>query len=372
MKFISTLIVVLLIVSVSTAQPGKVAKTIKGKVINSATSEPVSYTNIGIEGTYYGTSSNSDGDFELKIPEEMFNDTIFFSAVGFINRKFPLESLFERDFNLIKIEPQSYDIKEVDIAAQSRVLIRILSMASEEIPYNFISGPLNMECSYTNNKTVNDTVTVIQKAGVLIYDKTGYSNPSKLDAYQHVKYTLKKEEWIDDYRFSSGKTNLDEMLGLDWVRSSYSILNPNILNDFQLKLDSEPVINGKSYWVISFSQKNPTLAGSGDFYATDFSGKITIEKDDYAVLKIEGKVKSPVNNRQGKSLAIGKSTAVHPENVSYDFSINYVNLKPETITLNKKYNFNGDKIQENSTLTIDRVQTTQITPLDSRQYFTGE
>lgn len=372
MKLILVIIFSLFIVIVSPAQQAKVARTIKGKVINSATSEPVSYTNIGIEGTFYGTSSNGDGDFELKIPEEMVNDNIFFSAVGFANKNFPVKTLFEREVNLVKIEPQSYDIKEVDIAAQSKVLIRILTMASEEIPYNFISGPLNLECSYTNNKTINDTVSVIQNAGVLVYDETGYSNPSKLDAYQHVKYALKKEDWKDDYRFSSGKTNLDEMLGLDWVRSAYSVLNPGILNDFQLKLDSEPVINGKAYWTISFSQKNPTLAGSGDFYASEFSGKITIEKEDYAVLKIEGSVKSPVNNRQGKSLAIGKSTAAHPENVSYNFSINFINLKPEIITLNKKYTLKGEKIQENSTLTVDRVKTTQVTALDSRQYFTGE
>lgn len=372
MKFSITLIFSLLIVSLSSAQQARIAKTVKGKVINSATSEPVSYTNIGIEGTYYGTSSNSEGDFELKIPEEMVNDNIFFSAVGFIGKSLPVKSLFERESNLIKIEPQSYDIEGVDIAAQSKVMVRILTMASEEIPYNFIAGPLNLQCSYTNTKTINDTISVTQKASVLIYDKTGYASPSKLGAYQDVKYVLTKEDWKDDYRFTTGKTNLDEMLGLDWVRSAYSVLNPEILNDFQLKLDGEPVINGKQYWTISFSQKNPTLAGSGDFYATAFSGKITIEKDDYSVYKIEGKVTSPLNNRQGKSLAVGTTSDSRLEKVNYNFSISYVNLKPETITLNKTYRFKGDKIEEQSSLSVDRVQTTQITPLGSRQYFTGE
>ncbi len=372
MKIISILIFTFLIVSASIAQKAKVAGIIKGKVINSATSEPVSYTNIGIEGTYYGTSSNSEGAFELKVPEEMVNSNIFFSAVGFVNKNLPVQSLFEREFNLIKIDPQSYDIKDIDIAAQSKVLVRILSMASEEIPYNYISGPLNLECSYTNNKSVNGSVSEIQKANILIYDKTGYANPSKFDAYQHVKYSLKKNDWKADYSFSDGKTNMDELLGFDWVRSEYSVLNPEILTEFQLKLDSEPVINGISYWVISFSQKNPTLAGSGDFYASSFSGKITIAKEDYAVLKIEGNVKSPKNNRQGKSLAIGKSATSYLQDVTYDFSINYVNLKPETISLNKKYTYKGDKVEENSTLKIDKVQTTETTSIDSRQYFTGE
>ncbi len=353
-------------------QQAKIIATIKGKVINSVTSEPVSYTNIGLEGTYYGTASNSEGNFELKIPDEMANGNIYFSAVGFVNKNFPVKTLFEKEFNVIKIDPQSYDIDDIDVAAQSKVLIRILTMASENIPYNFVAGPFNFNCTYTNNKTINDTTKVLEKADILIYDRTGYSNPSKLDAFQNVKYSLKKDAWKDDYRFSSGTTNMDELLELDWVRSAFSVLNPEILNGFQLKLDSEKEINGKACWIISFSQEKPTLAGSGDFYASSFNGKITVAKDDYSVLKIVGNVQSPKNSLQGKSLAIGKTLSEFPKNVSYSFSVEYINLKPENITLNKKYDYAGNNIKEDISLKINRVQTTNLTQLKMREYFTGE
>lgn len=353
-------------------QQAKIVETIKGKVINSITNEPVSYTNIGLEGTYYGTASNSEGNFELKIPEEMVSKNIYFSAVGFVNKNFPVQTLFEKEFNVIKIDPQSYDIDDIDVAAQSKVLIRILTMASENIPYNFVAGPFNLSCTYTNNKTINDTTTVIEKADILIYDQTGYSNPSKLDAYQNVKYSLKKEEWKDDYRFSSGTTNMDELLELDWVRAEFSVLNPEILNGFHLELESEKEINGKACWIISFSQEKPTLAGSGDFYALSFNGKITVAKDDYSVLKITGNLQSPKNNPQGKSLAIGKSSSDFPKNISSTFSVEYINLKPELITLNKEYDYSGNKIKENISLKINKVQTTNLTLLDTREYFTGE
>jgi len=139
-----------------------------------------------------------------------------------------------------------------------------------------------------------------------------------------------------------------------------------------LKLASEPVIKGKECWIISFVQEKPTLAGSGDFYATAFEGKITIVKENYSVVRIEGKVQSNKNNRQGKSLAIGNSRKNFYKNVSYQFSTDYENMKPEKILLEKQYTFHGKKISENVSLKMDQIQTTNLSFLGSRDYFIGD
>ena len=362
-----------LILSISLfAQEGKtVVKTIKGKVINADTNEPISYTNIGIEGTLHGTASNAEGDFELKIPHEFVSKNIYFSAVGFKNLIFPVKTLFEKEFNAVKLKSQSYDIDDVDIAAQNKVLIRILRMAFEHIAYNFIRGPYNLIAQYNNEKTVGNTTTK-QSAEVLIFDKNGYSNPSKKDAFQSLKYSIKAEDSENDYSFSTGTTNIDELLELDWARSATSVLNPDLTGGFSLKLMSEPKLNGQEFWVISFSQDNITFASSGDFYANAFKGEITINKEDYSVLKIEGKTESPKNNRQGKSLAIGENNKNFYRDVVYDFAIEYESLKPSIIELNKSYIQNGKNITEKSALKINRVNAINVTQLDSRQYFTGK
>ena len=372
MKLLSIIAILFILSQSSMAQQsGKIVETVKGKVINASTNAPISYTNIGLVGTLYGTASDSAGNFELKIPQDLASKEIYFSAVGFKNRQFPVKSLFSKEFNVIKIEPQSYGIEDVDIAAQNMVLIRILRMASENIPYNFIQGPYNLAGVYNNEKSVNDS-TIKQNVEVLIYDQTGYSNPSKKDAFQSLKYSLKTEESDNDYRFSTGTSNLDELLDLDWVRSASSVLNPALTNGFSLKLKDEPTINGKDYWVISFKQTQPTLAGSGDFYATSFWGEITINKEDYSVLKIEGKTKSQKNNRQGKALAIGNSNSNYYENVSYDFSALYKEQTPVKMELNKTYTYKGDIISEHSVFEITSARANNLTELDSRQYFTGK
>jgi hypothetical protein len=345
----------------------RVAQSIKGKVINQMTNEAVAYTNIGIEGTFYGTASDADGNFELKIPEEMVNKQIFFSALSYKNDTFPVRTLFEREFNIIKLEPLAYDIENVDVAARSRVLIRILRMASENTPYNFLGGPFNLFCALESEKTIDDTVKTVDKAEVLIFDKTGYKQPSKTDAFQMRNYALSKEK--PDYSFSTGIINFDELLDLDWVRSATSVLNPGVVWQFDLTLEDEPEIDGNSYWVIAFSQEKPTLAGAQDFYASSFKGKITIAKHDYSVKKIEGSAISEKHNRQGKSLAVGNSNTKYLEDVSYNFEITYSRLKPEMILLHKKYRFGGKNVEETSRLVVNQVQTTGLEEITSRDYF---
>lgn len=350
----------------------KVAHTIKGKVVDANTNRPVSYTNIGLEGTFFGTASDSEGNFELKIPEEMVDKDIYFSAVGFTNKQFPVKELFSKEFVVVKLESQSYDVDEVGVAAQNKVLIRILRMASENIKYNYGSGPFNMHFAYSKEKAVNGQVKAPQIATVLLYDETGYTHPSKVDAFNARNYSVTKEQSDEDYLFSSAQLYLDDLLGFDWVRSASGILSPALLSKYQLTLESQPVIDGKEYWVISFSPRVPSLATTGDYYASTFKGKVSINKEDYSILKIEGQVVAPKNNRQGRALAIGEGNTDFYTNVLYTFEVDYKNLLLKRVALDKTYTYKGEKVSEQAVLDMSRAHTNNLTVIDSRDYFPGE
>lgn len=354
------------------AQEGNLAHTIKGKVINANSNQPVSYTNIGLKGTFYGTASDAEGNFELKVPKELVDNEIYFSAVGFKNRQFPVKSLFEKEFNVIKLRSQSYGVDEVDVAAQNMVLIRILRMASENIKYNYGAGPFNLHCDYNNEKTINGQAQTPHLAKVLLFDETGYSNVSKKDAFLSRNYSITSKSSKDNYTFSSSMMNIDDVLELDWVRSASGVLNPALLNDYKLKLASQPTIKGKEYWKIAFTQKNPTLAGSGNFYASSIEGEITINKEDYSVLAIDFNIQSPKQNRQGRGLAIGASNKNILTDINYTCAIHYQDLLVKEIVLGKKYDYQGDKIAEQSTLKVTRAHTNNLTKVKGRDYFAAE
>lgn len=202
MKTIFSFIILAHLSLITFAQQGsKVAHVLKGKVINAESNQPVSYTNIGLEGTLYGTASDEEGNFELKIPEDLESKNIFFSAVGFQNRQFPLTELFGKEFNIVKLRPQSYDVDKVDVAGQNMVLIRILRMASENIRYNYGAGPFNLHCDLSVLQSREDSVLKDVNAKVLIYDKNGYSTPSPENAFLSRKYKVTKPAGKEDYTF---------------------------------------------------------------------------------------------------------------------------------------------------------------------------
>lgn len=361
----------LLVSAFSFAQTeSNLAHTIKGKVVNTESNQPVSYTNIGLEGTFYGTASDQDGNFTLKVPTELVDKNIYFSAVGYQNRQFPVKELFDREFNVIKLRSQSYDVGDIDVEAQNMVLLRILRMASENIRYNFGAGPFNLHCNYSKETTKNDTINTVQTANVLIYDRSGYSQPGPLNAFESIKYRVTTEG--SAYTFSENMLKIDELLALDWVRSASGVLNPALLSDYKLALQSQPTIEGEQYWVISFKQIVPTLEGSGDFYASAFEGTITVRKEDYAVRSISVKAKAPKNNRQDRSLAVAADNNNFLENVSYEFSVEYRNLLINQVNLSRNYEYKNESYIENTVLQVTRAHANNLTVINERDYFPGE
>ena len=181
--------------------------------------------------------------------------------MGFTNKQFPVKELFSKEFAVVKLQSQSYDVEEVDVAAQNKVLIRILRMASENIKYNYGSGPFNMHFAYSKEKAVDGQVKSPQIATVLLYDETGYTHPSKSDAFKARNYSVTKEQTDDDYSFSSAQLNLDDLLGFDWVRSASGILSPALLSSYQLALESQPRYRWKRV-LGDFLQPESTYAGN--------------------------------------------------------------------------------------------------------------
>ena len=66
---------------------------ITGTVIDSLTQAPLPFTNVGVLGKDEGTVSNSEGTFTLSLEGLNSSDTIFFSFVGYQQRKVSLEQL---------------------------------------------------------------------------------------------------------------------------------------------------------------------------------------------------------------------------------------------------------------------------------------
>ncbi|GAF03394.1 carboxypeptidase-like regulatory domain-containing protein [Saccharicrinis fermentans] len=116
-----------------------------GRVFNSKTNSPLPFVNIGIKGTYSGTTTNINGEFSINLPSNPKFRTLVFSCIGYENKEYTAK---EGENNLsIKLIPHSYDISEVTIMPDS-TLRSFLRKAYDKIPENYPNVPTKYEGFY--------------------------------------------------------------------------------------------------------------------------------------------------------------------------------------------------------------------------------
>jgi len=89
-------------------------KSFKGKVIDRERKEVLPYTGISILRSHIGTISNIDGNFELKIPESMNQDTIVVSHIGYRQFRQPISEITNANC-IISLQPTTIQLKEIQI-----------------------------------------------------------------------------------------------------------------------------------------------------------------------------------------------------------------------------------------------------------------
>lgn len=345
---------------------------LKGKVIDQETKEGIAFVSIGIEGTFLGTATNPDGYFELRIPEEHQSKNLYFSAIGYQNISFPISNFLQQQNIEIALSPQSYRIQEIDVAAESKVLQRILRTASEQIPLNFFSVPLSMKVFYEESKSVENAGSKNDKSIFDVYDAKGYAKPSWADAFKSRSYQITETQPESQfYTFRDAANSADEILEMDVARLSNTILSPKLLNDYKLKMESKTRYNGDSVWIIAYQALKLDLAHTGSFYPTSFRGKIYISCKDYAILRNEINLTEAKSNPQGRSLAVKSNPNTNTQrNITSGYKKVDGKYVLASIDSEKQYTSAENKlIYESEKVVILNVATNQIRIINGRDYF---
>jgi CubicO group peptidase (beta-lactamase class C family) len=100
-----------------TIQIGYSQITIHGKVVNQSDKKPIAYANIGITNTGIGTISNEDGSFSLLLPTLNLNDTLSFSAIGFIKKTIPVKSFLTLEV-IVSLKEHVTQLNEVTVVSK--------------------------------------------------------------------------------------------------------------------------------------------------------------------------------------------------------------------------------------------------------------
>lgn len=300
-KLISLLLLLVGFWALANAQEdGKI--TVKGKIVDGKTGEPVAFANLGLLGTVAGVASDMEGYFELTVPDRYATHKIRVSAVGYGPAEMKVYEANSKPDLIIKLKPVTYGIGEVDVYGQLLVYKKMLQNVVNNIARNYIDQPYNYE-GYFKYGVQTDDQEKLKEATVTIYDAQGYHREDVASAFKAVNYKFNEVRRNQKpVSVLDGLTCLDDILTADIVRNTRNVLDIVNSRDYKLKSKGKMVYEGDSVQVISYTATHPALSTTGDAGVQSYSGEIYVNLKNFAVLKNVVHITSKDFNALGRNL----------------------------------------------------------------------
>ena len=250
--------------------------TFRGKIIDREEKDVLPYTSISVVGKNIGTLSNIDGEFELKIPGTMLNDTIVISCLGYKQYHIPVTQITDAAATIF-LRPTSFPIKEIKVTVinPQDILGRILSKISLNYPRN----PEIMTAFYREVlKQDNDYIDVAE--AILEIRKSSYENTYAEDKVKYLKgrksLNVKPFKFVD-FKIQGGPYYITK---LDVVKTLDSFLDPEFREFYKYSLDHIVELNNRDTYVIRFKQKEKV-----DYPC--YQGKLYVDMSSFALVHAE-------------------------------------------------------------------------------------
>jgi erythromycin esterase-like protein len=294
--------------------------------------------------------ANGKGTFQFNIPRSSFNDKLITAAMGYYSDTLTVSQL-ERAKNTllqIKLEKEKdvdFSLSEVVVSSVKKKMKSlsakaILKKAKENIEDNYCQIPFNQKFFFRAQTSKGNTITTNEEASINTY------SPNGIVVSQDAASNYFGE--ILQYRNTVNKTSIENWKGIGYlgviIFRNILLSNQNVLyktNSFDLKKEKSVEYNGKSVYVISFTNKAPDVfsTGFGNPPPKSAIGYIYIDATSFAVLKFEHYVVLHPDRPYDDGKVIVESTHRITETfklIDGKYFINYCNEKVENKYLSKK------------------------------------
>ena len=167
------------------------SQVVHGRVLDYNTKEPIDFASVFFNGTFLGTSTSGNGEFELDVTPYA-GRTLQISAMGYLTSS--LNSLKAGEYYEVLMERALYEISEVSVSSKSLTKKRKICMRifkDEFLGLTKNAGDcfiLNEEDITFNYRSMLDTLRAIaRKPLVILNNSLGYQITYYLDKFEYDK-----------------------------------------------------------------------------------------------------------------------------------------------------------------------------------------
>jgi CubicO group peptidase (beta-lactamase class C family) len=254
---------------------GQQNNTINGKVTDEQNASLLSVT-IRLQKSGIGTISNQAGFFKLTLPQNLQQDTVLFSSIGYISKKIAVNDLTTAKINFIQLASKTEILQEVIVKPIDP--LTIIQAAINNIPTNYLNTPHITHGFYRmNTKKGNEHLSLSEA----VFDIVNYGyDKSKGSDFNLIKNRyIKDEKGMYDLYYGVSPDQLYEADIIKEINSS-DLLNKNGLKNHRFRLLRTIQYNNADTYVIAFDQKD-------DVKESLYAGKLYIEAESLAIVAID-------------------------------------------------------------------------------------
>ncbi|WP_045687344.1 carboxypeptidase-like regulatory domain-containing protein [Hymenobacter sp. AT01-02] len=246
--------------------------TIKGRVLDAQTRQPVSYAQIGVGGNQLGTSANEEGRFSLSIPPEYQQLTLEITFIGYRRATVQLPVPAGQEVQVL-LAPAPTQLANVTVSGSALGIVRA---AVARIPRNYPSRPAMLTGFYRESSNVPGGRYQYLAEGILKVRKVSYRTPRETGDVQLSQ--TRKYEAADSSRI--------QMLWqagpfiphrFDFVHSRADFINKAHFSEYDYQMGDPTTFNGRPVYVIIFTPRRGATKAN-------YQGRLYIDLDTYAFL----------------------------------------------------------------------------------------
>jgi len=336
--------------------------TFRGRVVDVDEKNILPYSSISILRSNIGTVSNLDGEFVLKIPDSMRQDTIVVSCLGYRKYWKPISEILDEKYT-IYLQPTSVQLKEIKVTAinPQEILHKIIS----KIVLNY-SHEQEIMTSFYREVLKQDNEYIDVAEALMEIRKSPYQNSFSEDKVKFIKgrksINVKPFKYVD-FKIQGGPYYITK---LDVVKTLDSFLDAEFFDYYKYSLDEIVEFDDRETYVIRFK---PIEKDDNAIY----QGKLYVDMSTFALVQAEFSLsrsglkyaRAALIKKKSKDLSVRPLNAEY--NVSYRRANNKWHLSNAQASINFKVKSKNDKI--NSTFhSISELLITDIKP-DYKTHF---
>ncbi|WP_323027884.1 carboxypeptidase-like regulatory domain-containing protein [Gelidibacter japonicus] len=220
----------------------------KGTVIDSKSKAPLSFATLIVDGTNISTITNSEGEFLLKVPKTMVDNTISISFLGYQVKTIPLSNLNGDDIQIL-LDEAAMELSEVKINVPKDAYT-LVKAALDKKSDHFLTEETIMTAFYRETIKKRRRNASLSEAVVEIYREPYASSKSD-------KIKLIKARKSTDYnRLDTLALKLEggpfSALYADVIKYPQYIFSENDFSNYEFSFDKSTEINNRSVYVVKF------------------------------------------------------------------------------------------------------------------------